>query len=228
MSLDDNEDDYDSDSGIKLEGVSLKSVGAFQIASYSKMQKDFARLYAECFAGPPYFEKYEESWIVENVYDRFIDSGCIMVVLQDAKPVGLSRAQLVGFSCAQRVERIKDTSVYRYLASRKSLPFELEKSCYVAELAVLPAFRKKGIGTSLLSLVYVWGNLHGMSSYVSRTAYEGSNSLGIFLRLGAKMLPDFQTVDGDEGEVPSASSRRVYVWGDLRSCRGHRSFPRSS
>ena len=218
MSLD--REDGELESGIELEGINLGGIGAFQIASYSNMQKDFARLYAECFAGPPYFEKYEESWIVENVYDKFIDSGCIMVVLQNAG--------LVGFSCAQRAERIKDTSVYRYLASRESLPFELEKSCYVAELAVLPDLRKKGIGTSLLSMVYVWGNLHSMSSYVSRTAYEGSNSLGIFLRLGAKMLPGFQTVDGDDGEVPSASSRRVYVWGDLRSCRGYRNFPRSS
>jgi len=146
---------------------------------------------------------------VDNVYNNHLGRGCVAIALRDGC--------LVGLSCAEAIANDPSSSPYRYLSMRKNdLPFPLETACYIAEVAVVEDMRRRGIGTDLLKVLCNWGLSHGMTHYVARTAAEGSNSVGIFRRhLHAETLEGFQLVEGAEGEVPSMSRERMYLWGRL-------------
>jgi GNAT superfamily N-acetyltransferase len=188
-----------------------KDVHIYIIAQWSRLEKEFSQVYRDCFGGPPYFETYEDEWIVRNVYNKHLGHGCVAVALHGS--------ELVGLSCAEKMTDDAESSPYRYLMERRSdLPFPLETSCYISEVAVVEGMRRRGVGTDLLKVLCNWGLGRGLTHYTARTAAEGSNSLGIFKeRLHANILEGEQDVEGAEGEVVTASKKRIYVWGKLDS-----------
>ncbi len=186
-----------------------QDVQIYLIGQWSRMEKDFARIYKECFGGPPYYEEYEDDWIIQNVYNKHLGHGCVAVALH--------RGELIGLSCAERMIDGTQSSPYRYLEQhRATLPFQIEKTCYISEVAVVEEMRRKGVGTDLLKVLCNWGMSKGLSHYTARTAAEGSNSMGIFQnRLHANILDGEQSVEAFDGEVVTASKKRVYIWGTL-------------
>lgn len=184
-------------------------VRIYLIGQWSRMEQDFARVYKECFGGPPYFEQYEDEWITQNVYNKHLGHGCVAVALH--------RGELVGLSCAEKMLDDANSSPYRYLMQRQdNLPFSIENACYISEVAVVEGMRRKGVGTDLLKVLCNWGMGKGLTHYTARTAAEGSNSMGIFRsRLHASVLEGEQDVEGFAEEVATASKKRVYVWGAL-------------
>lgn len=96
-----------------------KGVNIFEIGSWSRLEKDFCKAYKECFGGPPYFEEYEDQWIVENVYNKHLGRGCVAIALHNGC--------LVGLSCAEAIANDPRSSPFKYLSDRKqSLPFPFE------------------------------------------------------------------------------------------------------
>jgi GNAT superfamily N-acetyltransferase len=149
-----------------------EGVHIFNIGHWSNLQKEFCRVYRDCFGGPPYYEEYEDDWIIENVYNKHIGHGCVSVALR--------RGELVGLSCAERMIDDAHSSPYRYLVERSSdLEFSLDSACYIAEVAVVYSMRRRGIGTDLLKVLCNWGLARGLTHYTARTAAEGSHSLGM-------------------------------------------------
>jgi ribosomal protein S18 acetylase RimI-like enzyme len=185
----------------------VESIGLYELGSWSKMEQEFSRVYAACFSEEPYLEQYEEEWVTEHIYSKHVDCGCVLVALKNA--------QLVGLACAKPMRMYTESSPYRYLSGYASLPFELDRSLYMTELAVLPEVRRRGIGTALVTLMQSWGKVHQYEAAVVRTAHEGSKSIGIFRRLGADTLPGFQCIADETDEVPSHSTQRVYLWNKL-------------
>ena len=118
--------------------LSIGDVGIFEIGRWSRLGEKFASLYKSCFAEAPYFEDYDSEWVVRNVYDAHIRDGCIVVALQGS--------DLVGMACSKSMGLYKESSPYRYLANQDVLPFNLDSSLFVTELAVLPRVRNRGIG----------------------------------------------------------------------------------
>lgn len=191
---------------IKPENVSIPKVGIFELGKWcSSLADEFSEVYATCFAGPPYFEKYENGWIKEHVYDQHIKHGRIAVALKDSK--------VIGFTCAKLLHVDKNACYYKHLSRQENLPFDLERSIFITELAVLPEFRNKGLGTALAK--HMMCNRSGLHQYdhcITRTAHQGSNSLKIFLEIGANILPGLHYISEDQDEVPSSSEARVYLW----------------
>ena len=192
---------------IEVENVDISKVGIYEISRVSKadLADEFAEVYATCFSGPPYYENYDLDWIKEHVYKPHLESGRIAVALKDAS--------VIGFTCAKLLNADEDACYYKYLAGQKDLPFGLDNSIFVTELAVLPEFRRKGLGTALAEhILCSKGSLHQYDFCVTRTAHKGSNSLHIFTTLGTTVLPGFHYVKSDPQEVSSSSEARVYLW----------------
>ena len=166
----------------------------------------FVAAYKAAFSGPPYFEEYEDQWIVENVWEHHLANGCVFVALHDG--------QVVGLACAHVASDDTEPKVRDFLNSCATLPFLPDQTRFMSELAVIPSFEHRGIGTQLIEARLEWARRNGMVYYALRTAEEGSNSLPIYLRRGAKIADGVVQYVGD-GEIETKSNRRIYLWDKL-------------
>lgn len=192
---------------VDIDSVNIPRTGVFEIerSAHQALAKDFAEVYANCFADPPYCETYDPEWIIAHVYNPHIAHGRVAVALKEGT--------MIGFSCAMMLHADTSACYYKYLSAQENLPFEIDKSMFVTELAVLSEYRRKGLGTALAKhMMCSKGSLHQYDHCVTRTAHQGSNSIGIFTKLGAQVLPGLHHVNNDPNEVPSASEARVYLW----------------
>ncbi|HAZ17110.1 MAG: hypothetical protein A3H59_01340 [Candidatus Jacksonbacteria bacterium RIFCSPLOWO2_02_FULL_43_9] len=163
-------------------------------------RKGFVDLYKEAFGEAPYFETYDEEDIIRDVWNPHLIDGCIVLATDDMEVIGLG--------CALSVH--KASEIHTFLCSLPSLPFPIETTVYISELAVNKKYRRHGIGTRLVSAMLDWARRNGFTHYVMRTASEGSNSIGLFRRLGACDIP--QGIQHLQN-VNSASISRVYLYG---------------
>ena len=175
----------------------------------SKFLSGFLDTYKKAFAGPPYFERYDDEWIIENVWNNHIDHGCVIVAFYKGK--------IVGLGCCIELNAIPDddpnVEVRDFL--REKSEFDINSTCYMSELAVLPEFRSNGLGTSLICRRFQWSKENGMKSYVMRTAVLNSNSEQIYLDLGARTADFIQDVSEHADEVHSSSTQRKFLYNYL-------------
>ncbi len=168
----------------------------------------FIQVYKEVFAGPPYFEVYSDDQVEQTVWHNHLTKGCIFLALDKTKVVGLG--------CSIPLNNIKpgepNRDVYDFLSEAPNLPFSLGDTCYMSEVAVLLDYRNQGIGRELVRRRLSWAKKQGINNYVMRTASEGSNSLGIYLKLGAKEINGLKQ-DISEVGIESASKYRIYLYG---------------
>ena len=173
-------------------------------------QAEFIQVYKEVFAGPPYFETYQGDEVRNWVWKPHLSKGCIFLALDDE--------QVVGLSCSIPLKQIQagepNSDVRDFLSRYQQLPFSLIDACYMSEVAVLSNYRQRGIGTELIKQRWAWAKGQGIKTYVMRTASEGSNSLGIYLKLGARKI-NGSCQDVSAIGVVSASKCRIYLYGEI-------------
>lgn len=167
--------------------------------------KRFSDIYIKSFSGIPYFESYDKEWVFENVWKTHLKDGVIVLALEEEKVVGLG--------CSISLK--KATSQYNFINSLEEKLFNPEKSIYMAELAVDPQYRCCGIGTQLVIERMKWAKENNFDHYVMRTAAQGSNSLSLYKRLGAIEIAQREKIDIDKIEIETASTERIYCWGNL-------------
>lgn len=174
----------------------------------------FTTVYKEAFGGPPYFEQYTNEE-VRAIWDKHRHHGRIILAKEGGKVIGLG--------CSVPLSKAPE-DVQDFLASCKEkghLPddFTPDSAWYMSELAVLEEYRNRGIAYELVRhrLIDV---SHGRSAfYVMRTASKESNSMHLYLRVGAKAIPELQDVSEIDQvtENGSESTTRLYLFGDSAS-----------
>lgn len=167
----------------------------------------FVEVYKAAFAEAPYFEEYDNDWITTNVWNTHLSHILIVAKIND---------QIAGLGCAHPVLEEMST-VGTFLEEKErdgtKIPFPLETTIYMSELAVSGKFRKHGIGSKLIKLRHEKAKEIGFSHYCMRTAADGSNSRSIYESMGAQSLPFTQPVN-DEG-IDSQSESRIILYGEL-------------
>ncbi len=172
--------------------------------------KGFAQVYQEAFSGPPYFEEYDEEMVDNLAWKPHRRLGCIILALDGERAVGLG--------CCLPLARISancpNSLFLLSLRRRPGLPFHTMETCYMSELAVLDEYRNRGIGTELIKRRLDWAKSQGINYYLMRTAAEGSNSLSLYSRLGAKIVPGLEQDMSKDG-VGTASQKRIFLFGPV-------------
>jgi ribosomal protein S18 acetylase RimI-like enzyme len=161
---------------------------------------EFLETYRHSFAGAPYFEVYDDEFIMNEVVRPHLSNWLCVAELS---------GKVVGLACAHPLVGGQHPEILAYL-QQEQVPFPLDAAIYLSELAVRSSARGMGIGSMLARLTYGEAAKNGFSFYVTRTAAVGSNSLRIFKQLGGIELPFIQPF---EGGVPSSSSSRVWLYG---------------
>lgn len=172
----------------------------------------FVRVYQEAFGGAPYFESYPTEEILADIWQPHMDDG-IVVLAADASHV-------VGFGCAVPLSKApSDIQEHIGGANEKGVAdIDHERSWYMSELGVLETFRGNGIGYNLVKhrLRIIKEKAGGDTQYVFRTAAEESNSIHLYKKIGAQLIPRSQDIsESDQVTVNgSQSTSRVYLFGD--------------
>jgi len=173
-------------------------------------QAAFVHIYKTCFALPPYYEKYETDEVVNDVLIPHVEKGVVALAKVDD--------QIVGLSCAMPIDQWEHDEEFQEFIHKNKDQFNLDLAeiCFMTELAVLPDFWHRGIGTHLIKERISWAKSQGFAQYMMRTASDGSNSISLYLKLGAKKLSGFtQDVSRHAAERSSKSNERVYLLGQV-------------
>jgi len=167
--------------------------------------RQIALVYQEAFRGPPYFEYYDEAYVIDEI---------VVPHLPFYTGMAEVAGEIVGMVCAHPLSADLNADIRDYLLTQaqEHLSFSLDQAVYLSELAVLSKCRGAGIGTQLTQACLNWAWDSGYLWCVTRTAEHGSNSVRIFLRAGFQHLPFVQNVTSSE--VKSSSERRIWL------CRG--------
>lgn len=162
----------------------------------------FIEVYQTAFSGPPYFENYSRQ-DVELVWKRHIPH--ILIVAEVSN-------QVIGLGCAHPVLSDVEPSICDFLVSQRELiNAPLEKITFMSELAVLPQFRGRGIGSKLITSRWEEAANQGYTDYIMRTAEIGSNSVRMYEKMNAQRLPFAQVLR--EEEIATASRTRIFMTG---------------
>lgn len=160
--------------------------------------KDFIELY-KVFKEKPYYEAWSDEMICEWYNDLYYNGyvyGCYL----DQKCVGI-----VTFIPM----RIEDHHPVHYENP--------EKVAYLSDITVLPEYRGKGIGTSLMQYALDKMKKEGFETAYMKTLEVGkSMSYGIAVKLGFKLLEGVTSIDKMERIVKDRSEEDIKIYLDKK------------
>jgi len=143
-------------------------------------------LYHICFGEAPWFEKFEDFEVDEIIREGFSYPESQLYVV-------LSKGCVVAFGIAYPLKNSPE--VVQFLGDLVNP----ETTMYMADVAVLPEYRGRGLGTLLvdtrLTNLPLW-----CKGVLMRTAQEGSKSMPIYLRKNFRLF---------EGKVQMVNSRKA-------------------
>lgn len=170
----------------------------------------FVHVYQEAFREEPWNEHHPAIDVHRKVLARHLPH-CALIAAVDDQVVGLAGAYPV-------LDDLDGSNVARdfLVANQRLIPFDLDRTIYMSELAVLPEFRRRGIGLALTNARLDWARENGFKSFLMRTAEEGSLSKELY----DKRIPGAFQIGGliqdvSLETVKSASARRIYIGGHL-------------
>jgi ribosomal protein S18 acetylase RimI-like enzyme len=178
-----------------------------QCGKLASARKDFSRVYRECFAEAPYFERFsiKESGIV---FDSMIDN-------PGAELLGVFQGQrLISFCGGYSL--VAKPEIAALLGNRlrrlKILPSEV---FYLAELGVDRKYRHQGLAGQMVEKIIAHVANRDFRLLLTRTQTEGSNSLQLFLNVGMQVLPklseEVKTYIGEKGRRLLVAQRRIFL-----------------
>lgn len=159
--------------------------------------KDFKKIY-KVFSGPPYNEKYTEEEL-EGIFRKYKEKGYIYGAYNNKECIGMIALE-IGIKEDQPVN------------------FQNENVMYLADVAVLNNYRRKGLGNQLMLYGVMQSKLLGYEKLYMRTLERGSMSYGIALKIGFKQIPDlFQDVERERVDGKSKTMQNIFLEIDLNS-----------
>lgn len=159
---------------------------------------DFKEVYM-VFSGPPYNEKYEEEEL-EEIFREYQEKGYIYGAYNGEKCVGL-------------------IALERGVKADQPVAFQDDKNVmYLADVAVLDKYRRKGLGNQLMIYGAMQSKLLGFEKLYMRTLERGSMSYGIALRIGFRQIPNlFQNVERKRVNGAFETMQNIFLELDLNS-----------
>lgn len=161
--------------------------------------EDFKKVY-KVFSGSPYNEKYTEEEL-EEIFIEYREKGYMYGSYNDKECVGL-------------------IALERGVKHEQPVKFQNEDKdvMYLADVAVLDAYRRKGLGNQLMLYGVMQSKLLGYKKLYMRTLQQGSMSYGIALRIGFKQIPNvFQSVEKERTNGSTETMQNIFLEIDLES-----------
>lgn len=160
-------------------------------------------LYQDAFAEPPYLEIHHASDVRRHTWRRFCGH-CMVVAERDA--------QVVGFACALRLSDHPDPVIAAFVGGQPDFGGVVDRTLYMAELAVAPEVRGERLGSRLVDARLTWSRTQNMDHYVMRTDPDRSLSTRIYVNRGGRPLSALQDLGS---QAHSASRYRRFFWGPV-------------
>lgn len=158
---------------------------------------DFKKVY-KVFSGPPYNENYTEEEL-EDIFKEYQEKGYMYGAYNDKECVGL-------------------IALERGVKSDQPVKFQDENVMYLADVAVLDNYRRKGLGNQLMLYGVMQSKLLGYRKLYMRTLEQGSMSYGIALRIGFKQIPNtFQSVERERINGKAETMQNIFLEIDLEN-----------
>ena len=158
---------------------------------------DFKKVY-RVFSGPPYNEKYTEEEL-ENIFEEYNEKGYMYGAYVEEECVGL-------------------IALERGVESNQPVKFQDENVMYLADVAVLDNYRRKGLGNQLMLYAVMQSKLLGYKRLYMRTLENGSMSYGIALRIGFKQIPNvFQSIERERTNGKTETMQNIFLEIDLEN-----------
>ena len=158
---------------------------------------DFKKVY-RVFSGPPYNEKYTEEEL-ENIFEEYNEKGYMYGAYVEEECVGL-------------------IALERGVKSNQPVKFQDENVMYLADVAVLDNYRRKGLGNQLMLYAVMQSKLLGYKRLYMRTLENGSMSYGIALRIGFKQIPNvFQSIERERTNGKTETMQNIFLEIDLEN-----------
>ncbi len=102
--------------------------------------------------------------------------------------------------------------------SDQPVMFQDEGVMYLADIAVLNNYRRKGLGNQLMLYGVMQSKLLGYKKLYMRTLEQGSMSYGIALRIGFKQIPNiFQSVERERINGTIEAMQNIFLEIDLEN-----------
>lgn len=158
---------------------------------------DFKKIY-KVFSGPPYNEKYTEEEL-EEIFREYQEKGYIYGAYNHEECIGMIVLE-------------------RGVKTDQPVKFQGEKVMYLADVAVLNDYRRKGLGNQLMLFGVMQSKALGYKKLYMRTLERGSMSYGIALKIGFKQIPNlFQSVEKERVNGQVETMQNIFLEIDLNN-----------
>lgn len=159
--------------------------------------EDFKKVY-KVFSGPPYNEKYTEEEL-EEIFKEYQEKGYMYGAYNFDECVGL-------------------IALERGAKEDQPVSYKDENVMYLADIAVLDSFRRKGLGNQLMLYGVMQSKALGYDKLYMRTLEIGSMSYGIARKIGFKQIPNlFQSVERERTNGLTETMQNIFLEIDLNS-----------
>ena len=160
-------------------------------------KEDFKEVY-KVFSGPPYNEKYTDEEL-EEIFSEYKEKGYIYGAFNKGRCIGM-------------------IALERGAKESQPVKFSNEKVMYLADVAVLNEYRRKGLGNQLMIYGVIQSKRLGFDKLYMRTLEEGSMSRGIALRIGFKQIPGIlQGVERERTNGTTEIMQNIFLEIDLNN-----------
>ena len=167
-----------------------------QIKELTDLQ-DFKKVY-KVFSGPPYNEKYTEEEL-EEIFREYQEKGYMYGAYNNEECVGM-------------------IALERGIKQDQPVNFQNENVMYLADVAVLNNYRRKGLGNQLMLYGVMQSKALGYERLYMRTLERGSMSYGIALKIGFKQIPNLlQSVEKERVNGQTETMQNIFLAIDLNS-----------
>lgn len=159
--------------------------------------EDFKKVY-KVFSGPPYNEKYTEEEL-EEIFREYREKGYMYGAYDNEECVGM-------------------IALERGVKEDQPVNFLDENVMYLADVAVLNNYRRKGLGNQLMLYGVMQSKVLGYGKLYMRTLERRSMSYGIALKIGFKQIPNlFQGVEKERVNGQIETMQNIFLEIDLNS-----------
>lgn len=106
----------------------------------------------------------------------------------------------------------------RGVKADQPVKFQGKDVMYLADIAVLDEYRRKGLGNKLMLYGVMQSKVLGYKKLYMRTLERGSMSYGIALKIGFKQIPNlFQSVERERTNGQTETMQNIFLEIDLNS-----------
>ena len=161
-------------------------------------KNDFNKVY-RVFSGAPYYEKYTEEELKE-IFEEYKKKGYVYGAYSDDRCLGI-------------------VALERGVKKEQPVEYQDEKVMYLADIAVLEDYRKKGLGTKLMLYAVMKSKELGYDKVYMRTLEaEKSMSYGIARKIGFKQIPNlYQQIKRERMDGSFTSAQNIFLELDLNN-----------